>query len=1057
MTKRLKVFILAVLMLTSCCFLLPVFAANNIIVIEAEDATEVTDPLIRNYQQVEFSGGKGIRIYNVPVSGKEYIASYDFICNKSGNYKLGAVGSIRGVSWTTDWTVYINSPETAAEKYDVVQKVSTQENSGLMNEFDLGNIRLKKGKNTLYFKISTSDLQSEGCMVLFMDCFKLEPVSGGVFSLESVFFPDCQTGVFEYDNDIKLQLDFTMAAPEAVSYDFEIVDLWSRRVSGGKITVKPDTESILVNLGRFKIGWYRVFLFPEGQSGSLDKYIAFSVTQPLSKRIKYEDTTLATDFAGSEMSETKKKFPDYVRALKLAGYDWIRDRSYAGYTSSSYLGYRQQMHDAGINIMDSAGQFGGFQAFRGNLLNDAYKVWNKAPQVVIQTGIFEVFNEVDLGNYGTADNYASYFKAASIGLSDNENNPIKSIAGMATYQGAYVDNMLQNDILKYADIYNYHSHSEIGTRSQLARIYANAYTDDALPVFNGETGLHQVLNSSGILSNEQMRVLTRYAITSAMKSVSNGTDKHFWFLFAPYIENNGNYSCFHTESLPYPAYSALSNMTYQLGAAKIKGEMANMPSGVEGYLFDDGCGNDVAVIWSNDVNYVDIEAPSFIYSDMLGYEEIKSAQAGSNRIKVSVSQDPIYIKFKGRCSENNYYPFNYKREYKVKTFAPHERIVLQQLWDYKVLSDVKQKGYMIDIGVPQTVTLNVYNLNDAPYSGTVNIECDKYISTNVKEQPFEIEPWGMQTLYFELVTTQEAEGGLTGNVKFTATTSDGKPVSPSVAMYQITQATRTIKDEDRFVFEDFYKQESWDLKNIAEGGKIVMTSNEEEKTASFKIDFSGVNWAFPFYNIDDPSIFEGTSGFVFDRVCAPGATTEVTQMYVYMKDGRNYYSGVKQEYKYSEESKQLIFPWSTFTLYYSPLGGVDIREFKFEDISAISIGISGGAKNQPLYTISNFGCFYSDNDADKVQMLKKMEFKGMEEGKVYRQGEELVLNAILPDDEIESVKVMIFNDKYDKFTVDGKNVKIDLSNLERGKYRVFVFAKNRMGLSHNGMFDFYIE
>jgi hypothetical protein len=92
------------------------------------------------------------------------------------------------------------------------------------------------------------------------------------------------------------------------------------------------------------------------------------------------------------------------------------------------------------------------------------------------------------------------------------------------------------------------------------------------------------------------------------------------------------------------------------------------------------------------------------------------------------------LKFSGRISDSNYYPFEYKREYKIKSFEPHERIVLQQLWNYSTISDVKMKGYMLDIGVPQEVKINVYNFNDIPYSGTVKAFCDDYIMTSVEEQ-----------------------------------------------------------------------------------------------------------------------------------------------------------------------------------------------------------------------------------------------------------------------------------------------------------------------------------
>jgi len=84
----------------------------------------------------------------------------------------------------------------------------------------------------------------------------------------------------------------------------------------------------------------------------------------------------------------------------------------------------------------------------------------------------------------------------------------------------------------------------------------------------------------------------------------------------------------------------------------------------------------------------------------------------------------------------------------------------------------------------------------------------------------------------------------------------------------------------------------------------------------------------------------------------------------------------------------------------------------------------------------------------------------MEENKVYKQGESLTLNAIVNRENIkniESIKVMIGNEEYEKFTMKDDVVQIDLSGLDRGRYNVFVFVEDDMEYINQAMFKFYVE
>ncbi len=1035
-----------------------VFAADvkTEYLVEAEDYTTATEGFTLK-ENGNYSGGEYIQIYSLANQSK-FELTYKFNVEKTGVYRLTNYASLRGNVDTADWTIYINEESNTSGSYKGTRTPSTS-----WGTFDCGTFKLQKGENTMYVQIDKADLNKAGQVVAFFDYFKFKK-EAVAFSLENVYLENSEIGVYQKGESVMLQFEFTNVAPKLTQYRFEVVDYWGRDVKDGIISIKKGDDARKVMLGNFDVGWYRIKIYDMETGEEVSKYLAFSVTQPLSKRKAYEDNALATDWAAESHAGTKERKEAYIEAMKFAGFDWFRSRGGGTTIAEDRLAVKYAADEAGLKELDVPFNFGNI-TFKDADLKKAYDTW----QEIVKnrndvTEVYEIFNETDLtgGDFGPAEAYASYMKAAAIGLSDLDPRPYKSVTGLAGYKSKYVKLLYQNRVLDYSDIYNFHAHAEVSARTLTSRARANAYSDGSVPIWIGEAGIHQVVpEATGYLSNAQMRTATRYSITSAMESISNGTNKHFWFLFRPYLEKGGNYGCFHTDHMPYPMYSALANMTYQLGQAHIKGEAANLPDGMNGYVFDDGNGNDVFVLWSEGEDYYYLSGDTVTYSDMMGYEETKRAENG--KIKVNVTYDPVFIKFNGRCDESNYFKYNYETELGNKSFEPHQRIVLQQSWEYDNLKDARNNGYIIKRDEPKQVKVRVWNLNDTPMSGKVGIHLDENLKSEQGEFEFNLKPWeSTEFVTYELVATDKAAPSDRGNVKFCGTTSDGKEISPSVANYYIPQEARVIEADKIKLYDNdaFYMPENWDG-NVAEGTKVQTKNDMVNKTISFKYTFGGQQWAFPRFKIEDTSVLEDTQGFVFDRfVDEAPYDKEVTQMYIYMKDGRNYYSGKVNENAYSNEWKQCIFPFSSFSLYYSPLGAADIREFRLEDIEAISIGISGAEKNQPYYTIKNFGFFYSDLPSDQLDTAPAITFEGMEENKIYKQGEPLTLNAKINREtikNIENIRVMIGNDEYEKFTVNNDVVQVDLSGLDRGRYNVFVFVEDDMEYINQVMFKFYVE
>lgn len=1040
------------------CTAIPVSAADDgVIKIEAEHYTEASNA--PEIGQGEFSNGEEARWYfTVPQEDKDYTLGYTFDVPATGKYEVRGVLNERSAGHTTDWYVYMNDSSNAASTYTKLADVTCSTHSNVMKMYSMGKFKLKKGSNTLYVQANKSDLSTvANSMVFLADYFEIIPTASEdePFKLEKCEFDGSPRGVFEKGDEVKLKFTYSTYSKESLSYRFEIKDVYERDVTKGSFTVQKGKDEATLNLGKFNIGWYRIFLYEGDMKTALNDDIYFSVTQPLSARADFDETSFAADigYAGDA---------DYVRAWSLAGFDYVRGRG-AAHRQTGDPTIKRLVDEAGIKEIsdhDWAAATGGLSVlnnFKFDLYENGYKVWNAVPAA---NGYYaeaqEVLNEVDHGIGGmdtTADLWTAYFKAAAIGMYDAQPDVIKVFGGIAAYDNNIIRLIMQNGMLDYSDVYNYHAHSEYDLRPKKARMLANAYSEDEqIPMWGTEMGWPQrFADGEDHLTSAQLLNDARGPAVTAIQQFANGSTKNFWFLATPHTENNQNFACFSEEGLALPSYSAVSTLSYVLGEGKIKGELYGIPEDATGYLFDDGLGNDVAVIWSDNAGYVEFVADKVTYVDMVGYTEEKYDEDGDGKISIYITPQPCYVKFNGRASENDYYPMHYSENKEVKTFEANDRIILQPIWpcdDYVVARDV---GYGYQKGEEVEVTLNVYNLNDCQMSGTLKIDAEDIVSFDQTEIPVELEPWEKKEIVLNVKVSDTASQGMNGFVKFYGETSDGEEISRAVSRIQISNVNRTVDLEDVTLFENLDDESNW-YKNFSSGGKLTFNGNSEEGTATFVGE--SIIWEFPWYTITEPSALSESSGICFE-VKSNNGTRPVIGSFIHMKDGAQWYCGLGMSYQIDADWHQVVIPWSTYTLYSSPLGDFDVREFDFNEINGISVGNSG--TSTPDYTVRNFGYFYSDNPADKFSHTDDPIFSGVENGQKFKQGDQIVISAKMPERDYVSFKVLNRNDRIEDFTVEGNTITVDFTGYEKGSYRLYVSGKTDMDEAVVGTIDFYIE
>ena len=140
--------------------------------IQGEDATA---KIGGGYGRTINEGEKALTYASVAKEdGKEYYAEYIVNTEFAGYYSLNAVASIRSQTYTTDWTIYANTPDNEATGYVQGADVATTWYSGNIKKFSCGTIYLDKGENTIYWKLNASDAPN-GIFQAALDYFELTP------------------------------------------------------------------------------------------------------------------------------------------------------------------------------------------------------------------------------------------------------------------------------------------------------------------------------------------------------------------------------------------------------------------------------------------------------------------------------------------------------------------------------------------------------------------------------------------------------------------------------------------------------------------------------------------------------------------------------------------------------------------------------------------------------------------------------------------------------------------------------------------------------------------
>ena len=1056
--------------------ILSVQASAETIKVEGENYAEANcTPTIQEGLK-EFSNSAFVHNFDVMEKDRTYSLTYKVMADKKGGYKLSAVTTHLQKNWTTDYRVIVNGKEIieAAENANRIKGITSSSWNDLFSQYELGLIHLNEGENTITFEAVNSDKRSDGRLVMWVDYFEMEPVPFGIYNI----VPYEDLGVFERSDKVEYTINLVSECEENMVLPFEVKNFWRQTVLKGNISAKKGVEKVYLNLGKLEQGWYTLDVSCAGEKRTAN----FAVTRNETEYYKGE-SPFAMDFASDNTIKNPARDRDkYIRAAKLAGINWLRERwSYGGFNpekgvyntdvdvSATKFG---KIGDAGINLTVGFHDSPAWSIERGHypadFMGTYWTYYNAAKTYAGAIDMWEVWNEQDTAFASEpADVYAAFMKAIAIGIADADVGSTTMIGGfaMGAHETTFMDLCLQNGLLDYMAAYNCHvygtktsqdliPHTEFTEHdSHLNLIYTYGDTYDT-PLWVTEGGMSRVIPSGESGTNWQGQKEAASGVVIGMtQSVARGTAKHFWFILPPYTETTNDFGTFNSKNEPYAVYSAYANYIYQVRKGEYKGKMNNLPDGAEGHIFNNG-DHDVAVIWSDRENvFVPISDSAMKVVDLMGAE--KKAAAGE---EIHLSKYPIYIHFEKTADERNYLPVKYNiREIKPLHFTDVQKLVMCQRFYGTNYNTPRTDGYEITGGgLDNNFELEVYNFSDKEMSATITAtpETDGYIIEN-PTQTITVAPKTTGVLNFNIRTTDSVKYDVTEFLRFDGVVGNEK-MSPSISRII---ARTPFKVEPDAIFENSVDVKNWTLGNASNGSVVTGTQTSDGEGIKFRIQYGGGDkWAYPLFSVPDASILEGTSGLCFDVERNAQFTAFGMNIFLDFKDGRRYYLG--NDNMMDVLTKQYVIPWTKFIMFSSPFGvQVDPRPFDPTLIERIEIGgnIRGTATGTPEYILRNIG-FYTSDFALSTAENAKMEITGITEGTTYKEGGIPTAFATWNKDlKYKKISVKLGSEEYTNFTVEGNNMTIDLSDLKRGQYRLMVYATSDMDYVYKDTIRFDVE
>lgn len=742
----------------------------NGFVVRVEGEDRISDTISGSVDESEaYSGGKALKSNFKRDDSVTKRVDLSVTVPETGTYSLTALVSTWKRMQCAHFDIYVNGSYVYAAADNVLSEQSVSGKTS-MRKLELTPISLRKGENTVSFV-----LQNSNRLVFVLDYIELQPnqtptASGtigytstptGDYSKQGIAAAELDVFVGSWDMSASFELSSFATEQTAQDVSVEIVDYYGEVVYTH--TEKPvfGAYTLKIDLGKHPTGYFTVSAVTGTQTLFTKSYV---VLPPVEDRDLESDSPFASDFASYHiLADREDVVANYAAAAKLCGVSVLRERLDWIYTEWNEGGcdfsradrFYNKINDMGLEILPFFSNAPRWATENGKVfMDEQLAVYRFSKRVAERyaniSQALEVWNEMDYFTYVPADMYASFYKAAALGVVDSETSLPKIIGGLCepVNSNPYLTILYKSDVFDYSDAFNWHYHiydraersvTEFvdGTKAGQFATFANTYLS-SLPSWCTEAGI-KLYTPAGCadMTFAQQKIQANYMVTSACQSLAAGTDKHFWFILGNMPEDGGWFGSYGADDRPFASVVTEAVMTQTLGKGIYKGELKGLPSGAEGHVINNG-EDDVIVLWATSDRDVTLSVPgNVLKTTVVGNREVLCSTNG--KITVKAGSEPMFITVDGTVDASSYTATSNDE---IKTisaksdFTVGERVILTQLWydltDSASYLSARNNGYRVSAN-GNTITLQLVNFNDFEVTGTVSGSADGYTVTGSGE------------------------------------------------------------------------------------------------------------------------------------------------------------------------------------------------------------------------------------------------------------------------------------------------------------------------------------
>ena len=742
----------------------------NGFVVRVEGEDRISDTISGSVDESEaYSGGKALKSNFKRDDSVTKRVDLSVTVPETGTYSLTALVSTWKRMQCAYFDIYVNGSYVYAAADNVLSEQSVSGKTS-MRKLELTPISLRKGENTVSFV-----LQNSKRLVFVLDYIELQPnqtptASGtigytstptGDYSKQGIAAAELDVFVGSWDMSASFELSSFATEQTAQDVSVEIVDYYGEVVYTH--TEKPvfGAYSLKIDLGKHPTGYFTL------RATSADRTLfekSYVVLPPVEDRDLESDSPFASDFASYHiLADREDVVANYAAAAKLCGVSVLRERLDWIYTEWNEGGcdfsradrFYNKINDMGLEILPFFSNAPRWTTENGKVfMDEQLAVYRFSKRVAERyaniSQALEVWNEMDYFTYVPADMYASFYKAAALGVVDSGTSLPKIIGGLCepVNSNPYLTILYKSDVFDYSDAFNWHYHiydraersvTEFvdGTKAGQFATFANTYLS-SLPSWCTEAGI-KLYAPAGCadMTFTQQKIQANYMVTSACQSLAAGTDKHFWFILGNMPEDGGWFGSYGADDRPFASVVTEAVMTQTLCKGIYKGELKGLPSGAEGHVINNG-EDDVIVLWATSDRDVTLSVPgNVLKTTVVGNREVLCSTNG--KITVKAGSEPMFITVDGTVDASSYTATSNDE---IKTisaksdFTVGERVILTQLWydltDSASYLSARNNGYRVS-AKGNTITLQLVNFNDFEVTGTVSGFADGYTVTGSGE------------------------------------------------------------------------------------------------------------------------------------------------------------------------------------------------------------------------------------------------------------------------------------------------------------------------------------